>query len=60
VFGLGFSKMITLGLVPAMLALPYRIRETGRGFAWLVRTGVQRASNPRRRGRAVPDAQPAE
>jgi multidrug efflux pump len=27
VFGLGFSKMITLGLVPAMLALPYRWRE---------------------------------
>src|ERR1700722_18859528 len=27
VFGLAFSKMITLGLVPAMLALPYRMRE---------------------------------
>jgi multidrug efflux pump len=27
VFGLAFSKMITLGLVPSMLALPYRIRE---------------------------------
>jgi multidrug efflux pump len=27
VFGLGFSKLITLGLMPAMLALPYRIRE---------------------------------
>ncbi|HEY5336987.1 MAG TPA: efflux RND transporter permease subunit [Rhizomicrobium sp.] len=27
VFGLGFSKMITLGLVPAMLAAPYRIRN---------------------------------
>jgi multidrug efflux pump len=27
VFGLAFSKMITLGLVPAMLALPYRWRE---------------------------------
>ncbi len=27
VFGLAFSKMITLGLVPALLALPYRIRE---------------------------------
>ncbi len=26
-FGLAFSKLITLGLVPAMLALPYRIRE---------------------------------
>jgi multidrug efflux pump len=27
VFGLAFSKLITLGLVPSMLALPYRIRE---------------------------------
>jgi len=27
VFGLAFSKMITLGLIPAMLALPYRIHE---------------------------------
>jgi len=27
VFGLAFSKMITLGLVPAMLAYPYRRRE---------------------------------
>jgi multidrug efflux pump len=27
VFGLAFSKMITLGLVPAMLAFPYRLRE---------------------------------
>jgi multidrug efflux pump len=27
VFGLAFSKAITLGLVPAMLALPHRIRE---------------------------------
>ncbi len=27
VFGLAFSKAITLGLVPAMMALPYRIRE---------------------------------
>ncbi len=26
VFGLGFSKLITLGLVPAMLAMPYRLR----------------------------------
>ena len=28
IFGLAFSKMITLGLVPAMLALPYRVRES--------------------------------
>ncbi|HUO97138.1 MAG TPA: efflux RND transporter permease subunit [Rhizomicrobium sp.] len=27
VFGLAFSKMITLGLIPAMMALPYRIHE---------------------------------
>ncbi|HTQ14179.1 MAG TPA: efflux RND transporter permease subunit [Rhizomicrobium sp.] len=32
VFGLAFSKLITLGLVPAMLALPYRMRER-----WAVR-----------------------
>lgn len=32
VFGLAFSKMITLGVVPAMLALPYRFRERGRSF----------------------------
>jgi multidrug efflux pump len=34
VFGLAFSKMITLGLVPAMLAMPYRVkawREHRRG-----------------------------
>jgi multidrug efflux pump len=36
IFGLAFSKMITLGLVPAMLALPARRRETGRGFLWLL------------------------
>jgi multidrug efflux pump len=36
VFGLAFSKMITLGLVPAMLAMPYRFkawRERRRGGA---------------------------
>jgi len=27
VFGLAFSKLITLGLVPSMLAFPYKIRE---------------------------------
>ncbi|MDE2133711.1 MAG: efflux RND transporter permease subunit [Alphaproteobacteria bacterium] len=36
IFGLAFSKMITLGLVPAMLAAPQRIRETNRGFRWLM------------------------
>ena len=33
VFGLAFSKAITLGLVPAMMALPYRIRER-HGSVW--------------------------
>jgi multidrug efflux pump len=37
IFGLAFSKMITLGLVPAMLAAPARIRETNRGFLWLLK-----------------------
>ena len=36
VFGLAFSKGITLGLVPAMLALPHRVRETRHGFRWFV------------------------
>ena len=59
VFGLAFSKMITLGLVPSMLALPYRIRETGKGFTYYVR----RLFGLRLRGRGgVPgaEAQPAE
>lgn len=30
VFGLAFSKMITLGLVPAMLALPYQVHPFAR------------------------------
>ena len=34
IFGLAFSKMITLGLVPALLALPHRVRETHHGFLW--------------------------
>jgi multidrug efflux pump len=36
VFGLAFSKGITLGLVPALLAYPHRVRETGHGFLWLM------------------------
>lgn len=36
VFGLAFSKGITLGLVPALLALPHRVRETHRGFGWFL------------------------
>jgi multidrug efflux pump len=59
VFGLAFSKMITLGLVPAMLALPYRVRETGRGFGWAMRALLGAAGRPKRRG-TIPDAQPAE
>jgi len=70
VFGLAFSKMITLGLVPAMLALPVRVRERygsfwhaflamvaaiGRAIAWPVRT-VRRLVW----GGAQVDAAPAE
>jgi multidrug efflux pump len=60
VFGLAFSKMITLGLVPAMLALPYRIRETGHGFAWLLGQAWSRAERMRQRDGTAPEAQPAE
>jgi len=35
VFGLAFSKGITLGLVPALLALPHRVRITHHGFWWM-------------------------
>jgi multidrug efflux pump len=61
VFGLAFSKMITLGLVPAMLALPYRVRETGRRFVGGATSATGAVARPvqRRRG-SVPDAQPAE
>jgi multidrug efflux pump len=65
VFGLAFSKMITLGLVPAMLALPYRVRETGRGFVWFMRYlgGVVVGwvqGRPRSLPPAGAEAQPAE
>ncbi|MGZ5931555.1 MAG: efflux RND transporter permease subunit [Rhizomicrobium sp.] len=64
VFGLAFSKMITLGLVPAMLALPYRLRERGRSFGTIaagVLTAPARAIRRRRGGgTAEPEAQPAE
>lgn len=36
VFGLAFSKAITMGLVPAMLALPYRMRERGHDWRWVL------------------------
>jgi multidrug efflux pump len=61
VFGLAFSKGITLGLVPAMLALPYRIRERRRA-AHPYRAPQplpQRVPAATRRG-PVPDATPAE
>ncbi len=70
IFGLAFSKMITLGLVPAMLALPERKRQTGRGFIWLMGVIWRFVAWPFRFGwraglRAIgrgpePDAQPAE
>jgi multidrug efflux pump len=64
VFGLAFSKMITLGLVPAMLALPYRMRESGLSFGALMVRGVAapvRAVRRWRGGRGPqPEAQPAE
>ncbi|MBU6297000.1 MAG: efflux RND transporter permease subunit [Alphaproteobacteria bacterium] len=41
IFGLAFSKMITLGLVPAMLALPYRMRETEHGFLWTMAAALR-------------------
>jgi hypothetical protein len=64
VFGLAFSKMITLGLVPSMLALPYRVRETGKGFTYYVRRLVARVRRlfgigVGQDGRG-PEAQPAE
>jgi multidrug efflux pump len=42
VFGLAFSKLITLGLMPAMLALPYRMRErrAERAAAKALRGGI--------------------
>ncbi|MGA7713810.1 MAG: efflux RND transporter permease subunit [Rhizomicrobium sp.] len=71
IFGLAFSKMITLGLVPAMLAAPARIKETNRGFLWLMGAifgaigwvFVSLWQLLRRmigRGTPQPDAQPAE
>jgi len=62
VFGLAFSKMITLGLVPAMLALPYRLRERG-GFFAVVGNALMkpiRSLRGRRADGGLPEAQPAE
>ncbi|HEY5238932.1 MAG TPA: efflux RND transporter permease subunit [Rhizomicrobium sp.] len=57
VFGLAFSKMITLGLVPAMLALPYRWKawraaRQGSRLPVLKGFGIRRRSGQ--------EAQPAE
>ena len=70
IFGLAFSKVITLGLIPAMLALPYRVRERHGSFlamyAAMLRAMVRRATYPvRLLGRLVgwipaTDATPAE
>lgn len=67
VFGLAFSKMITLGLVPSMLALPYRVRErhgsVGRAFLHIVRRPIAWAGGriARWRGRGHgPETQAAE
>jgi multidrug efflux pump len=53
VFGLAFSKMITLGLVPAMLALPYRVRTTRRDFSWAMRPVIVKSVRQGRRGATV-------
>jgi multidrug efflux pump len=58
VFGLAFSKMITLGLVPAMLALPYRIRQR-RAARSNRRQGPPSIQAPRR-PELVPTQQAAE
>ncbi len=70
VFGLAFSKVITLGLTPALLALPYRVREKHGSFArmWLHLPGqiIRGIASPidwvRRRfwGGPQVDAAPAE
>jgi multidrug efflux pump len=64
VFGLAFSKGITLGLVPALLAYPHRVRESGHGFLWLMGRifgwPIRAVNN---RGRRIPPGavqQPAE
>ncbi|MGH6890197.1 MAG: efflux RND transporter permease subunit [Rhizomicrobium sp.] len=64
VFGLAFSKGITLGLVPALLALPHRVRETRQGFRWFLAEifrAPYRAISRRPRVRTpAPQIQPAE
>jgi multidrug efflux pump len=61
VFGLAFSKMITLGIVPALLALPYRQRERRMGFWAAVGRGIAAPGRAIGRLRGVdPETQPAE
>ncbi|MGD0192607.1 MAG: efflux RND transporter permease subunit [Rhizomicrobium sp.] len=65
VFGLAFSKMITLGLVPAMLAAPYRIHPIARFRSWFrPQTGVANDQFGRARiasdGPRRPDREAAE
>ncbi|HEY0282676.1 MAG TPA: efflux RND transporter permease subunit, partial [Rhizomicrobium sp.] len=70
IFGLAFSKAITLGLVPALLALPYRVRERHGSFLAMFATLPGRLGRAllrpwrslrRRLGLAAqPDAAPAE
>ncbi|HEX4078736.1 MAG TPA: efflux RND transporter permease subunit [Rhizomicrobium sp.] len=64
VFGLAFSKGITLGLVPALLALPHRVRETNRGFRWFLarifRAPLRIVSRRFRARTVAPHAQPAQ
>lgn len=64
VFGLAFSKMVTMGLVPAMLAMPYRVHPilaTKKGFAvaWRAARHHSHASASRAPDKA-PEAQAAE
>jgi multidrug efflux pump len=64
VFGLAFSKLITLGLVPALLAAPYRIQEQGGLVATLTNIWhkIAGAFGSRRRSDEVgsPEPQAAE
>jgi multidrug efflux pump len=59
VFGLAFSKMITLGLVPALLAMPYRLRERRLSAQTAVAGGGGAAARPSMDWRD-PEAQAAE
>jgi len=66
VFGLAFSKMITMGLVPAMLAMPYRVHPilaTKKGFVAAWRGAARRRKflpAPHAPSKPQTEAQPAE